>query len=76
MFRDLREAAPVPRASSTVCGLLWGCLIPNGSPANPARLAVRILQFFAHEVEADVPVNKTKQVVFGNLIFETEVIKQ
>ena len=38
--------------------------------------AVAIFQLFPHKTEADVLVDEPQQVVFGNLIFQTEVVEQ
>src|SRR4029077_7698230 len=42
----------------------------------PARIAVGVLQLLTNEIEADVPVNETEQVVFRNLIFNAKVVEQ
>jgi hypothetical protein len=41
-----------------------------------ARIAVGVLQLLSNEIEADVPVNETEQVVFRNLIFDAKVVEQ
>src|SRR5713226_8215777 len=41
-----------------------------------ARLAVPILQLFAHEGKADVLFDEPQQVGFRNLIFQAEVVEQ
>jgi len=41
-----------------------------------ADIAIRVLQLLADEVEADVSVDKTQQVVFRNLIFDAEIVEQ
>jgi len=39
-------------------------------------LAVGILQAFPHKLKTDVLVDQSQQMVFRNLIFQTEVIEQ
>src|SRR5712692_7356082 len=41
-----------------------------------ARLAVPVLQLFAHEGKADVLFDEPQQVGFRNLIFQAEVVEQ
>ncbi|MFY9732720.1 MAG: hypothetical protein WAK24_19085, partial [Candidatus Acidiferrales bacterium] len=41
-----------------------------------ARIAVGVLQLLTNEIEADVPVQETEQVVFRNLIFNAKVVEQ
>src|SRR6201988_2398022 len=41
-----------------------------------ARIAVGVLQLLTNEIEADVPVDETEEVVFRNLIFDAKVIEQ
>src|SRR6202040_1026409 len=41
-----------------------------------ARIAVGVLQLLSNEIEADVPVKETQQVVFRNLIFNAKVVEQ
>src|SRR6201987_3466873 len=41
-----------------------------------ARIAVGVLQLLTNEIEADVPVKETEQVVFRNLIFDAKVVEQ
>jgi len=40
------------------------------------RLAVAVLQLFAHEGEADVLFDQPQQMILRNLIFQAEVVKQ
>src|SRR3954468_873614 len=46
--------------------------INRGSPV----LTVTILELFSHELKTDVLVDQPQQMVFGNLIFQTEVVEQ
>src|ERR1700752_3566819 len=41
-----------------------------------ARIAVGVLQLLTNEIEADVPVKETEEVVFRNLIFNAKVVEQ
>ena len=41
-----------------------------------SRVAVGVLQLRSNKIEADVTVNETEQMVFRNLIFDAEVVKQ
>jgi hypothetical protein len=41
-----------------------------------ARLAVTLLQPLAHEGKADVLLDQSEQMIFGNLIFQTEIVEQ
>ena len=47
-----------------------------GINRRPARLAVAVLQLLPDELEADVLVDQPQQMMFGNLIFQTEVVEQ
>src|SRR5258708_4225432 len=42
----------------------------------PSRVAVRVLQLGSNKVEVDVAINQAQQMIFRNLIFEAEVVKQ
>ena len=42
----------------------------------PPRLAVAVFQLPPYELEADVLVDQPQQMMFGNLIFQAEVIEQ
>src|SRR5438046_8788738 len=46
--------------------------INRGSPV----LTVTILELFPHELKTDVLVDQPQQMVFGNLIFQAEVVEQ
>jgi hypothetical protein len=39
-------------------------------------LAVAVFQLLPHKLEADVLVDQPQQMVFGNLIFQPEVVEQ
>ncbi len=47
-----------------------------GINRRPARLAVAVLQLFAHEGKADVLFNEPQQVGLRDLIFQAEVVEQ
>jgi hypothetical protein len=47
-----------------------------GINRRPSRLAVRVFQVLPHKLETDVLVDQPQQMVFRNLIFQTEVIEQ
>jgi len=42
----------------------------------PSHVAVRVLQLCSNKVEVDVLINLAQQMIFRNLIFEAEVVKQ
>jgi hypothetical protein len=42
----------------------------------PARLTVAVFQLLPDELEAEVPVDQPQQMMFGNLIFQPEVVEQ
>jgi hypothetical protein len=42
----------------------------------PTRLTVAVFQLLPDELEADVLVDQPQQMMFGNLIFQTEVVEQ
>src|SRR5271169_6564583 len=46
--------------------------INRGSPG----VAVGVVQLFVDEVETDVTIDEAQQMVFGDLIFNAEVVKQ
>jgi hypothetical protein len=39
-------------------------------------VAVGVLQFGANKIEVDVSIDQTQQMIFRNLVFETEVVEQ
>ena len=47
-----------------------------GIDRRPTRVAVARLQGLAYKREIDVPIDKSQQVIFGNVIFEPEVVEQ
>ena len=47
-----------------------------GVDRGPPGLAVAVLQPLAHKLEADVLVDQPQQMVFRNVVFQTEVIEQ
>src|SRR5262249_20666744 len=47
-----------------------------GIDRRPPGLAVAVLQSLANETQVDVLVDQPKQVVFGNVLFQPEVVKQ
>ena len=47
-----------------------------GIDRRPARLAVAVLQLFAHEGKADVLFDEPQQMGLRNLIFQAEVVEQ
>jgi hypothetical protein len=40
------------------------------------RLAIAVFKLLSHKLKADVLVDQPQQMVFRNLIFQTEVIEQ
>jgi len=42
----------------------------------PTRLTVAVFQLLPDELEADVLVNQPQQMMFGNLIFQPEIVEQ
>src|SRR6202043_2081176 len=42
----------------------------------PPCLAVAVFQLLPYEIEADVLVDQPQQMMFGNLVFQAEVVEQ
>src|ERR1022692_4971520 len=42
----------------------------------PSHFAIGILQFRAYKIETDMAIDQTQEVVFREVIFQTEVVKQ
>ena len=47
-----------------------------GIDRRPTRVAVARFQGLAHKSEVDVTVHKPQQMIFGNMIFDPEVVEQ
>src|SRR4029077_6835206 len=42
----------------------------------PSPVAIRVLQLGSHKFEVDVAIDQAQQMIFRNLIFQAEVVKQ
>ena len=47
-----------------------------GINRGPSGLAVAVFELLTYKLKTDVPVDEPQQMVFGNLIFQAEVIEQ